>query len=177
MMRFKKLVPMVLALAFAVSVISPGASALAYESTELPSTYYINPDYVPERFGGTISAEAVQLRLLANAANGESGTGVMPYNNGSGTTGQTIFGFKAAGNTVYWTIDYDSAKIDDTYHYQLWRVNGNGIPDSKVGIERQCSFGSGQYYTGLIVDSYYYLVCSSRDVDPRGVQVSYTYSF
>lgn len=172
-----RIISLTLAFVMALSAMCVQASAVSAAPLTLLDDYQLDPNYAPEYFGGTISAEEVFARRLARSLNGEDGSGVMPYNPGSGDTGAVIFSFTAEADTIYWTIDWDDAGIDDTYYYQLWRVNGNGIPNSKVGSERQCSFGAGQYYSGLIIDAVYYIQCSSMCVPARGAEVTYSYSF
>ena len=101
----------------------------------------------------------------------------MPYNDGSGTKGEVAFSFATGANdtTIKWEIDWSQREIDDVYYWQLWRQNGDGIPDSKVGTERQSSFNAGVIYENLIGNTNYYLKVSSKDVPKRGASCLYDF--
>ncbi len=168
-MKVKRSLSAILAVVMLVAVMCSGASA----ATLSAPTYRLDPNYQPERFGGIIPAEVMRA---TNALDPDKECN-MPYNNGSGTTGEVAFSFTTGANdtTIKWEIDWSQREIDDVYYWQLWRQNGDGIPDSKVGTERQSSFNAGVIYENLIGNTNYYLKVSSKDVPKRGASCLYDF--
>lgn len=99
----------------------------------------------------------------------------IPYNNGSGTSGQVAVSFPAQSSTVSFILySYGGGT---KYHAELWHVNGNNIPNSKVMSYDDYAFGTGFAQSGLIVGDTYYITVSSQTVDPPGVQGGYELSW
>ena len=162
MKSLRKMISLFSALCILASLAAPAFAAEAIA---------VDPDYHPEVWLGTLPDEAAP-----SAQGGESDMGCqMPYNPGTGTTGIEIFSFVAESESLQFKIDWVQADMMDTYHYVLWQVDGNGMPDSVVEGMRECSFGAWQGYDNLVVGSAYYLVASSMDVPPTGAACTYTY--
>lgn len=162
MKNTKKILSMVLALMMLVSALSISASA--------SSVLDVDPNYQPEQFVGLISREEVLakrgtslLRLY------ESSTCFIPYNPGSGTTGEIAVEFVADGSKAEFTLD---CKYDGDYNCQLYRVNTSG--DTKVGSAVISSFGFGPTFKNLVIGATYYIKVSSQSVPTSGATGTYT---
>ena len=164
MKQFKKLVSVLCAISM---ILTMSVSAFA-------ATSELDPEYVPERF---VEPSEIALLQMAKMIEGESGKGDMKYNDGSGLTGEAMFAFEAKTSSVSFKIDWAAAQFGDTYHFQLYRVNGIGIPATKVDQARTSSFGATNTYTNLVVEANYYVVVSSMSVPKNGASVDWEYYF
>lgn len=134
----------------------------------------LDPEYVPEQF---VEPSDIAMFQITRTIPGESGPGDMKYNGGNGDTGEAMFGFEAKTSSVSFKITWVTAQFGDTYHYQLYRVNGVGRPDTKVDQARESSFGATNSYTDLVIGAYYYLVVSSMSIPQTGASVEWEYYF
>lgn len=124
----------------------------------------------PECFAGYVSAQEIsQQREQALPKLYESSTCFVPYNPGSGATGEIAVEFVAAGTTARFTLE---SKYDGSYHCQLYRVDEGGAVT--IGAAALCAFGSGPSYEQLTVGATYYLMISSLDVAEQGTSGGYT---
>lgn len=99
----------------------------------------------------------------------------IPYNDGAGTSGSVAATFTAETKKVSFILySYGGGT---TYHAELWHVNGNNIPNSKVMSYNDYAFGSGFSQGGLIVGDTYYITVSSQTVPTSGVQGGYELSW
>ena len=117
--------------------------ALAVPTFAVVPADRIDPNYTPEHYVGTISDDEMAV-MLANSDDPTTGKATMPYNPGSGDTGLIMFKFKAKSDTMNWVIDWNNADAEDTYHFRLWRSNGEGPDLTPVEPAREASFGAGQ---------------------------------
>lgn len=109
----------------------------------------------------------VQAALLSN----DTIACYIPYNDGSGTSGEIVESFEAESSTLGFILySYGGGT---KYHAALWRDNGPGKPPSRVALYEDYSFGSGFTQPGLVVGKEYYIVVSSTTVTPPGVNGGY----
>ncbi len=149
--------------------------ALAVPTFAVVPADRIDLNYTPEHYLGTISDDEMAV-MLANSDTPTTGKATMPYNPGSGDTGLIMFKFKAKSDTMNWVIDWNNADAEDTYHFRLWRLNGEGLDPTPVESAREASFGAGQRYAGLIEGEEYCLRVSSMCTG-KDVSASFSYWF
>lgn len=94
----------------------------------------------------------------------------IPYNDGSGTTGQVAATFTAETSTVAFVLT--SLGGGSNYTVALWKDNGS-LPPSRVADYGEYGFGTGFIQSGLIVGQSYFIMISSRTVPAPGVNGRY----
>lgn len=136
-------------------------------------TYHLDPNYQPERYAGEMPA-AVARALRALTPDQDC---FMPHQNYDGDNGEVLFAFQTDSDdtTVKWRVDWNQSGVNDVYYYQLWRVNGGTIKDSKIGAQKQASFGGVPSYDNLQPNTQYYIKVSSRDVPTDGANCLFAY--
>lgn len=169
MKKSKKIISLLLAVSM---IMAMSVSAFAAEVTEA-SAVGVLP--APTLITYKDLHGDIDNAVMAAALSADTVSCFIPYNDGSGTTGQVAASFTAESGTVNFILySYGGGT---KYHAELWHVNGNNIPNNKVMSYNDYAFGSGFAQNGLKVGDTYYITVSSRTVPTSGAQGGYELSW
>lgn len=171
MKKAKKQLALVLAavMAFGLLATTAGAAEVA------PSQDVISEECLPAP--GFITYKMLHgeeydnpVEALLNDASARAYACYIPYNDGSGTSGQIAATFTAETSTVAFVLT--SLGGGSNYAAALWKDNGS-LPPSLVADYGEYGFGTGFVQSGLTVGQNYFIKISSQTVPSPGVNGRY----
>ena len=127
---------------------------------------------------GTVTYNQLQDIISSSHTRISNGGDVLiPYNNGSGTTGTSVAYFEADTEYLYFALRLKPGEgwTGSTYHIQLYELKADGS-SSKKGREATYHFGEGPIYQNLEIKHNYFVKISSQTVDRGGANGEYLYS-